>query len=643
MATVATLTFDIVGQSAKLRSELAKANRDTKQWADKTRKMVNTSVKAFGVMTVAGAAGLATIYTKSASAADRLGKFSDQVGEMPGRIQGLRRAADLTGESTEALDSALEKMVKRLGDATRGTGEAAKWVKEFGLNTDEFFSMSPAEQFGVIGDKINTLSTQQEKAAASSAFFSRSGLGLVNTVSLGSVELNKITQEVRDYGLELTRIDIAKIEAANDSWLRSSEITDGFGNQLAVELAPIVEALSNEFLNSAKEAGGLGSVASDVVNYLTKAVGFAADTVRGLQVAWGGVKLVVAGTVSTIVGGMAEADRAVSAFLDALPGVEAKPSQFLQNVSNALKSTYDDISDELDEALLSPMPSEKIEEWVADIQSKAERAAIKVDKDRKKNIGAPIAKGIVSPEGKEIQKLKTMKSLMEEYGVVASNTAAYVESSFVTAFDSMTTGFSNVAANAIVEGNSTSEAWRGVGKAMAVDVVSGLIKIGAQMLINKAIGKASQVEEVAAAQAVGPIIASAYAPAAAMASLASFGSNAVSASAGIASTVGLAEALAITGMAHEGADSIPREGTWLLDKGERIIPSDQNAQIVEAVKAGTGRSVEVTNVINISAGVAGTVRAEIEQMLPGIERMTRRSVEQAIRSGGSMARAVGKR
>lgn len=38
-----------------------------------------------------------------------------------------------------------------------------------------------------------------------------------------------------------------------------------------------------------------------------------------------------------------------------------------------------------------------------------------------------------------------------------------------------------------------------------------------------------------------------------------------------------------TGMAHDGIDNIPKEGTWLLDKGERVLSPRQNADFTRAM------------------------------------------------------------
>lgn len=44
-------------------------------------------------------------------------------------------------------------------------------------------------------------------------------------------------------------------------------------------------------------------------------------------------------------------------------------------------------------------------------------------------------------------------------------------------------------------------------------------------------------------------------------------------------SVGVMAAQAIQGMAHDGIDNIPREGTWLLDRGERVVDSRTNEDL----------------------------------------------------------------
>ncbi|MDF4644914.1 hypothetical protein P3488_10385 [Vibrio parahaemolyticus] len=83
-----------------------------------------------------------------------------------------------------------------------------------------------------------------------------------------------------------------------------------------------------------------------------------------------------------------------------------------------------------------------------------------------------------------------------------------------------------------------------------------------------------------------------------------------STTAGIVSTI---KGTNLQGMAHDGISSVPNEGTWLLDKGERVYTNDsakQLDQMYASVMAGkSGQSSPANVVVNLieDASRAGTV------------------------------------
>ncbi len=57
--------------------------------------------------------------------------------------------------------------------------------------------------------------------------------------------------------------------------------------------------------------------------------------------------------------------------------------------------------------------------------------------------------------------------------------------------------------------------------------------------------------------------------------------------------------LSLSGMAHDGIDNIPKEGTWLLDKGERVVDSRTNSDLKnylnEARNSNSGAKITINN------------------------------------------------
>ena len=59
----------------------------------------------------------------------------------------------------------------------------------------------------------------------------------------------------------------------------------------------------------------------------------------------------------------------------------------------------------------------------------------------------------------------------------------------------------------------------------------------------------------------------------------------------------------IDGMAHDGIDNIPREGTWLLDKGERVVDKRTNGDLKDFIAKGGSGGVTVN--VNVPVGYTG--------------------------------------
>lgn len=93
----------------------------------------------------------------------------------------------------------------------------------------------------------------------------------------------------------------------------------------------------------------------------------------------------------------------------------------------------------------------------------------------------------------------------------------------------------------------------------------------------------------------------------------------------------------MTGMAHDGIDSIPKTGTWLLEKGERVTTEETSAKL-DATLDRVNR--------NFENGGAGGPRVIINEAPPGTAVEERQAADGAhefvvdLRQGGPRARAL---
>ncbi|ORJ47844.1 tail protein (tape measure) [Kluyvera intermedia] len=178
-----------------------------------------------------------------------------------------------------------------------------------------------------------------------------------------------------------------------------------------------------------------------------------------------------------------------------------------------------------------------------------------------------------------------------------------------SAVDAFSGSASNALTGLLTGTMSAQEALRSLGNTILNSVINSMVQMGVEALKNMIIGQTIGAASSAASITQAALVSSAWAPAAAMASLATLGGNAAPAAAGIASTVGLATGLALTGMRYNGG---PVSAGGLYQVGEKgkpeiyqastgkqyMIPGDNGKVISNKDMQGSGGINVVLNVQN---------------------------------------------
>lgn len=100
------------------------------------------------------------------------------------------------------------------------------------------------------------------------------------------------------------------------------------------------------------------------------------------------------------------------------------------------------------------------------------------------------------------------------------------------------------------------------------------------------------------------------------------------------------QGVALSGMAHDGIDNIPKEGTWLLDKGERVVDSRTNADLKDYLAKGGGSGGDVNITVNVTDSGVTTQSNQSDQKQLGqmIGNAVRTVIRQEQRQGGLLAK-----
>jgi TP901 family phage tail tape measure protein len=220
---------------------------------------------------------------------------------------------------------------------------------------------------------------------------------------------------------------------------------------------------------------------------------------------------------------------------------------------------------------------------------------------------------------------------------------------FGTFFSSFTDGFANSVGRAIVMGEDLEVTLQNVARNALAELISALIKLGIQWLLNATLGQSLAAAATAAQVAEAAVVASAWAPAAAAVSLASYGANAIPAMTGMTAAFGLAELLAasgaglkdggyVSGPGGPRADRIPAA----LSNGEFVVnaaATARNRAMLEAMNAGrsVGGGISINMPITVNGEGGKQAGAEIARQ---VELAVIPVLKKHMRPGGVLAQGA---
>ena len=357
-----------------------KAKNNTKRAFGAVRKSLQGMKGAVfnlksGLVALAGAAGFGLAVKESFKTTDALAKQADQMGINTKQLAGLKHALDITTDGTVNIQKAVLSMSGTIVDAGAGLKTYTRVYDELGLNVKELEALDPANQFIEISEALNALENQTRKNALAADIFGARNAQLVNTAKLGREGLEAMSKEAEALGLAVNRVDAAKIEAANDSFTRMKGVISGVANRIAVALAPFLAAISDHLVEASINSEGFKDTITGAIRTTITAVGFLGDVFRGLEFVWKGLQVAFLSLVSFTINKIADLDQVMTDILNKIPGVSADVEQNILFLAEGVGEKLLLLRQELDTLVLAPLPSQNIDAFFDNIETRATRAA----------------------------------------------------------------------------------------------------------------------------------------------------------------------------------------------------------------------------------------------------------------------------
>ncbi len=388
--SLGSLTLDMVLKTGNFLGPMDQASRRTRRT---TKTMVDDFKKVAVGVTAAGAAaaaaaagGIAALTREGMNAIDSQAKLARSLG---GTIDGLRALNIAASDSgIDGVEASLNRMNRRLGAVEMNGGPALKTVERLNLSLAEMRDMDVDERLAYVADRIRDTGISSEEAARHLQQLGFEQRGATELFMKGGDAIRAARHEIDAYGLSVSMVDAAAIEAANDALSRSGRLVESTRNALAVELAPIVLEVAKHFNDAAKEVGGMQTAVQQGVDTSVQYLGVFLDAVweidRGIQTAGVSTRefaLVVARNMSTAATAIIEGPvNAINRFIETInrvPGINIdyvdQPDLVygMRDQVETLEAAIGNARAELDALAEGAAPSERLNAFIAQAREAA--------------------------------------------------------------------------------------------------------------------------------------------------------------------------------------------------------------------------------------------------------------------------------
>lgn len=199
---------------------------------------------ALGAAVLTAGAAMATFTRAAMNNIDALSKQARLAGVAVSTFQAMALVAEEAGVSSEALSKSLVKMQDNITSLGRGGKAQIAAFDQLGLSFAQIGTLSADAQFELIAERISAITDPALRTSAALDVFGKSGADAIGMMSGYGAAVANAAAFQEQFGLAVSDVDAANIEAANDALGRSTMAIQSLGTQLAVTFAPGIEAVA---------------------------------------------------------------------------------------------------------------------------------------------------------------------------------------------------------------------------------------------------------------------------------------------------------------------------------------------------------------------------------------------------------------
>lgn len=613
MSVIANLKVMLSADSAELKEGFKKADKSGKKWAkaqERRNKQVADSFRKVAAGVAAGAGALAAASVQAVKYADNLAKSSRTLGISVEQLQEYTFAAERSGVSTDEMVKGLQQFNKFVGQAARGTGTAKKAFEDMGIPLKDISGNLRSSNVLIddFVEKMSDIESPAMRAGLAADVFGRAGVKLLPMMGQGKEGLDALRKAAASMGNVMSNETAAKAEILNDK-------LDTFTKALETKLYTALVEGTDKYLPAIVKA----------LDILEGTLNILKGSVLGLNSLWHLFRAAMYSSAAAVV----SFGRSIG--LGLAHGISVLPQHFklaaghvklgIANMVHAAASAGD--------SALKNAPSFVKQLFGYEDGSASTASGALVEKAKAEITAATTAiselQAIFAQQSEQPSILET--SLMGSADKAIETAVAKAREGTAAIFGGVAMMVGDQDGSATTINDGVDSLGSGPAKAGEEEDPTAPLQVhwnkfhnglkDQQDLMKKNMGKSwgdiaasfatnlGSMGKAGKAFAIGQTVWNTS-----QAIMAAMSDKSVPnfymrlANAGIAGVMGAQAVGTIKGQAHDGIDNVPSTGTYLLEKGERVVDSRLNGDLKDALSSGGGMGGQ-SGTQNITFAVTG--------------------------------------
>ncbi len=187
--------------------------------------------------------------------------------------------AGMTADQTLTV---LTKLSAKISEAATGSGDALGSIQALGLDAEVLATMDPSLALREIVKAASELPNPIDRARIAAKLFGEEGLAMADVLAGGTEGMEAAALRASELGLSLDAVDAIGITNATNAMGLLSLTWDGWTTQIAVETAPVMEAILTTITDMITPAGEVGDSLSKGVGRAVPVIALVADSIQNM-------------------------------------------------------------------------------------------------------------------------------------------------------------------------------------------------------------------------------------------------------------------------------------------------------------------------------------------------------------------------